>query len=1512
MSTFRSRIWSRPELRVAVVFVCTMIAVTAAVVFQTGLHQRQQLLSAYQIRLGYVTHTRDAILRNQFDQLARDVRFLSATPPVSGIVRASAHGGVDPQENSTMAAWHSRLASIFSAFLAANPEFSSVRFIGIANDGKELARVERNAQDQVEVTPAAKLQAHGDRDYMQETIRLETGQVYFSDINLGSRHRDAGGNTAVPTIRVATPIRDAGGKTFGIVIINFDARNLLASLFQSIPVELKLYVTNQGGDYLAQPDPSRVFGFEKNLQWRWSDDFQPTTPLLGQPEGLQAYSSPHGTAYVRSINIPFNPAFPNHYCTVYAVLPDEAVAGMVATTRRATLATSLGIFLLIGAVASLYLRKYRQASARQAELAAIVESSHDAIIGCTPDGTVSSWNAGAEKMFLYPAAETLSRKLTELIVPPEIEPLLRELRQDGVQNSFNSSLHTREGLLLDVAITMSPIQSRDNRLSGFALTIRDITDQKATEKRIRELNASLEQQVEARTAQIRIYSALQNAILANAGYAIIATDLSGMITLFNPAAERMLGYRADEMIGRQPLTRLHRQSELAAQAASLSQELSEDIQAGFDAIVARSRHGLSNESQWTYARRDGRLFPVQLTVSTLENEAGEASGYLGIAADITEREQDRRALESARDQLEKAAEVAELGIWRWEINSDTLEWNDRMFEIYDIPKSFRVFGLYYNHWRSRVHPDDIAMAEHKLQGALEGSDVYNPTFRIVRQDGEIRYLQAAALIEYEADGKPGRVLGINRDITSQREQEDWLLEAKAAADSANRAKSEFLANMSHEIRTPMNAILGMLQLLQQTGLDNRQADYTDKAATAARTLLAILNDILDFSRVEAGKLTLDPHPFSIDKLLRDIGVILSANVGDKDVEILFDIDPALPDEIVADALRLQQILINLSGNAIKFTERGEVVLSARLQQQDENRLTIAFAIRDTGIGISAEQCQRIFEGFSQAETSTARRYGGSGLGLAISQRLVSLMGGQLSVASEQGQGSTFSFTIECETAQPPPLAPPAGIVSLHNLSCLVIEDNDTARQTQSAILRSFGWQVDVAGSGEEALAMVAEGRDYNIVLIDWKMPGMDGWETCSRLRAMQSGRHTPVIMMVTAYGRELFAQRQQRDPDLFDSMLVKPVTASMLFDAVADAQASHGEPAPTPIRPANLAPRLSGLRLLLVEDNPTNQQVARELLGHEGAEVAVADCGQAALQAVHDAAPLYDLVLMDIQMPDMDGYTVTRRIRADHPADQLPIIAMTANVMPADREAALEAGMNDHVGKPFDLAQLVEVIQRHTGRPAAPPPAPPPQPRPADGKQTLNSQSAIPRFGGNLQIYRHTLLSFCDEIHSLLRDLEDARASQRRDKAVQALHTLKGLAATVGAEELAALAAAEEKTMRAPEQRWPDNPEPLRQAAQRAEAAAQEEAERLPHGAAPAARADTDAEDLHIGLASLRHMLNTANLEAMHVFEQLRQQHYHAMPGEFDQLSDAIMKMNFAAAARLCADILQRAKVDQP
>ncbi|AUH50044.1 hybrid sensor histidine kinase/response regulator [Chromobacterium sp. ATCC 53434] len=1523
MPLFRPAAWLRHEWRLVIGFISTAVVVTAVVVFQTGLHQRQQLLDAYQTRLGYVTQTRNAILRQQFDQLERDVLFLSATPPVLGLMRASAHGGVDPQENSTASAWHGRLSAVFHAFLASNPEFSSIRFIGVADGGRELVRIERDDQGRISAIPTVDIPQRGARDYVQQTVKLKPGQVYFSDLDSGARHQRQAGGRPVPTLRVATPIYDLAGKVFGVVVINFNASALLASLTQSIPVELRIYLANQRGDYLLQPDPKRTFGFERGQNWRWQDDFHPVPPGIGQPASLPTYTSPHGIAYARSFRVPFSTATPGHYCQVFAVLPDSAVAGIVAATRSATLATMVAMFALIGAVSLLYLRKYRQAGARQAELAAIVDSSYDAIVGCSPDGVVTSWNHGADKMFGYPPAEALDRRLTDLIASPggeaEDAALLKQAVEGGVQNCLNTVYRTRDGQLLDVAITLSPIRRAHGEIGGVALTIRDITEQKAIEKRIRELNASLEQQVEERTSQIRIYSALQNAILASAGYAIIATDTDGTVTLFNPAAERMLGYLADDMIGKASMASFHLAAELEAEAARQTAELGEEIAAGFDAIVARLRHQTTDERQWTYVRRGGRELPAQLTVSRLENEVGDITGYLGIASDITQREEDRRNLESARDQLVKAAEVAELGIWSWQIDSDALEWNERMFEIYDIPRSFQQFGLYYNHWRARIHPDDVATVEHQLQAALEGGDVFNPTFRIVRQDGEIRYVQAAALIEYGPGGKPSRMLAINRDVTLQREQENWLLEAKTAADSASRAKSEFLANMSHEIRTPMNAVLGMLQLLQQTGLDIRQADYTEKAMSAARTLLGILNDILDFSRVEVGKLTLDPHPFSIDKLLRDIGVILSANVGNKDVEVLFDIDPALPEWIVSDALRLQQVLINLSGNAIKFTEQGEVVLSARLLQQEEGRIRIAFAVRDTGIGISPEQCQRIFEGFSQAETSTARRYGGSGLGLAISQRLVTLMGGQLSVESTQGQGSVFSFEIACEAADPPQAAAATGVVSLQNLRCLVIEDNDSARQAQSAILRSFGWQVDVAGSGEEALELVEarpDGADYDIVLVDWRMPGMDGWETCSRLRRMQSGRHTPVIVMVTAYGRELFAQRQKQQPGIFDSFLIKPVTASMLFDAVADAHASHGQPAPLPTRAPHIEPRLAGLRLLLVEDNPTNQQVARELLSNEGAAIDVADCGQDALVAVQKASPLYDLVLMDIQMPDMDGYTVTRLIRASFSAEQLPIIAMTANVMPADKEAALEAGMNDHVGKPFDLGQLVSVIHRHTGgadtMPAEPPPASI-QPPPAADAGLLNSRAALPRFGGNQEIYRRTLLSFADEVQGLIATLQTAAEQRQREPAVQTLHTLKGLAATVGAEALSADAAAAEKTLRDPSQPWPDDFAALRQAAPQAAAAARELAGQLlasaPRPSTPPPQAN---EDLSRELSALRRLLNEANLEALQTFNQLQQRYQDTMPQQFGALSDAIMQMDFAAAARLCDDILGQQKVDQP
>ena len=717
-------------------------------------------------------------------------------------------------------------------------------------------------------------------------------------------------------------------------------------------------------------------------------------------------------------------------------------------------------------------------------------------------------------------------------------------------------------------------------------------------------------------------------------------------------------------------------------------------------------------------------------------------------------------------------------------------------------------------WSRVIHPDDMAPLAAEWLRARQGGREFRCDARLRRHDGVWRVFDHHALAQQDAHGNVLGWVGSSTDRTESRAAHEALLLAKEEALKAGRAKTEFVANMSHEIRSPMNAVLGMLQLLQQTGMNERQQDYVAKAGSAARALLGLLNDILDFSKVEAGKLALDPHPFRFDKLWRDLAVILSANVGAKQVEVLFRIDPALPAAAVGDDLRLQQILLNLAGNAIKFTERGEVVVSARLAARSGTRLAVCFAISDTGIGISDEQRQRIFDGFSQAEASTARRYGGTGLGLAISQRLVALMGGQLGVQSTVGKGSVFDFMLEFEIADGAALAP-VPFHALAHLSCLVVDDNPTARAVLGEMATSFGWRVDLAAGGEQALAMIAArieaGSAYDVVFIDWRMPELDGWETSCRIRQLGASGKLPLIVMVTAYDREMLAQRQQDLSPVLDGFVVKPVTASMLFDAVADARLEHRVHRPAVPMPAGS--RLAGLRLLLVDDNPANQQVASELLSNDGARVQVASSGLLALQALSGQAPLPDLILMDIQMPEMDGYQTTQAILRQLGPAAPPIVAMTANVMAADRTAALNAGMADHVGKPFDLAQLIEVILLHVGRaPVLPMEAAPAltleigaapevhdRSLPAPG---INSEAALKRMGGLKSIYLMALRGFVEEAARLLAQIDSARLTHDVQAALLPLHTLKGLAGTIGAERLQALARTAESALKNAPHAW--------------------------------------------------------------------------------------------------------------
>ncbi len=1022
MRLFMSSMFLTRETR-RVVSACALLLIAIAVtVFAVGRHENQRSLAQLEVRLNGRSTANADILGRQVEHLRRDVQFLASLPSVAGIVRASGNGGYDAAENTPISLWDQRLKAIFSAYAVTNPDIFQVSLIGMGNHGRELIRVDRRAGKPV-VVPSDQLQAKGDTDYVKATVQLRAGQTYFSDINL-NRENGQVQTPRLAMLRAATSIYDTTGKLFGVLVLSYDVSTIMVPLQANMPPYFQAYLTNGQGDFLLHPDPARTYGFDLGRRWRWQDEFQATIDDDNLPTILRRYSYLDQVMYVSEKKVVLDPDHPERDLVFALAVSNATVVEAKKVAQFEVLAALLAGVLLLGG-ANLHLRQRRLGSEYQARLSAIVENSHDAIIGKTLDGIVTSWNHGAELMFGYGAQEAVGMHLTDLIIPfgaaAEERDILRRIgRGEGVAD-FSTIRRRKDGTLFHVSVTSSPIKAGDGQIVGAAKTVRDISEQVATNRSIRELNAMLEAEVRVRTRQIESVTILQRAILAHASYSIIATDTAGIILLFNPAAERMLGYAEAEMLGKQTPEIFHDSGEVVARAAALSQELAMTVVPGFDVFVAKARLGMSDESEWTYIRKDGSRFPALLSVNALRDGDGAINGYLGIASDISMREQDRRKLIAARDQLLDASDVAELGIWTWALADDAIEWNERMYEFYDVPLAQRGSGLNYADWCSHVHPDDVDGAFAKLKGAIAGTDKYDPVFRVFRSDGKVRYIQAAASIERDAQGEAVRVLGINRDITSHYEAEEALRAAKLTADGASRAKSAFLANMSHEIRSPMNAVLGMLMLLKQTALDPRQHDYASNAEGAGRALLGILNDILDFSRVEAGKLTLDPQPFNIDQLLREVGVILSVNVGEKKIDILYELDPALPDWVVGDAMRLQQVLINLAGNAIKFTQQGEVVVKARLlplKDGDELRhgphpVRLDFAVRDTGIGIAPEQYQNIFEGFQQAETSTARRYGGSGLGLAISQRLVALMDGAVTVESTVGQGSTFGFSITC-------------------------------------------------------------------------------------------------------------------------------------------------------------------------------------------------------------------------------------------------------------------------------------------------------------------------------------------------------------------------------------------------------------------------------------------------------------------------------------------------------------------
>jgi PAS domain S-box-containing protein len=897
------------------------------------------------------------------------------------------------------------------------------------------------------------------------------------------------------------------------------------------------------------------------------------------------------------------------------------------------------------------------------------------------------------------------------------------------------------------AVTVNVVRDESGEIKYFDGLIEDISDRKRAEEAL---------EFEKRRFQT---------LLEYAPFGIVMIGKDNTWQYINPKFKEMFGYDLSDIhTGKQWFRLAYPDRDYRRWVIGQWIEWIENVRPGGEAIPATV----------TVHCKDGTEKIIHLRMVQLHT-----GDYLLTCEDVTELKHTEKALQEREERIRSIMEGA----------PDPMAVYDTEGKLtYSNPAFTRVFGWTLDELKDKkvdyvpkeCWPETQMMIEKLKRG--EGFQVVET--RRFTKSGDVLNISVSAAAFSDSEGNFMGSVTTLRDITNRKKAEEELQKAKDAAEAANRAKSTFVANISHEIRTPLNSIMGMSHLALKTDLSPQQYDYLSKMQSSANALLGIINDILDFSKIEAGKMRMESVVFQMEEVLNSLKNLVAIKAQEKGLELLFHIAPDVPQYLVGDPLRLEQVLINLANNAVKFTKEGEIVICAELVNGETEQVTLRFSVRDTGIGLTQDQISKLFEAFSQVDTTTTRKYGGTGLGLTISKYLVNMMGSFTATFTE-------ALGIEKKCFVPPQ--------DLRGMRVMVVDDNATFRELIKEMLESFTFEVTVTASGKEGLAKLekdSEKNPYELVIIDWRMPEMDGIKVSQLIKNHPELPKIPAVILVTASGREEVMQRFQQAG--LDGFLFKPISYSLLFDTIIEIFGYKDSRKPLIMtkgtEETEALKQIRGAKILVAEDNEINRQVAKELLEKVGLIVTVANNGKSAVKAAAEAH--YDLVLMDIQMPEMDGFEATRHIRTNSKAgiEDLPIIATTAHAMTGDREKSLEAGLNDYLSKPIDPDRLYSALLKWIKpkeRQVSDQPDSRISEKDADQEILVPPEmpgimvkSGLAGVGGNARLYRDILIKFYRDYSNATQQIKNALEKGDIELAQHLVHTIKGLSGTIGAQEL--------------------------------------------------------------------------------------------------------------------------------